>query len=229
MKKQEKLVKLLLEKGIIKFRSEGPVEESPKIKSPMYTNFSRIPKEHQICSLITEILTEKIDQKVNERGLMFDFVVGTSVAGIQVGKLVSGEYGKSFTRIKSGQTYLGNSGDNNFMHIPHDVTDKKALIIEDLVYANGSMLKEADLIRRLGADVVMGASILTYNTLDNQEKNATEKKIPLVHALSIDEVLIICIEKEIIKPNDFEILKKFFIDPRSWYNNNFPKTVTGSN
>ncbi|MFA7192090.1 MAG: phosphoribosyltransferase family protein [Candidatus Paceibacterota bacterium] len=228
MEKQEKLVKLLLEKGIIKFRSEEPVEENPQIKSPMYTDFAMIVDWDEISSLSTEILASKIDQKINELGLIFDFIVGISTAGIQVGKLIAEKYDKPFTRIKSGQTYSGNSGDNNFMHEPHFVSGKKALVVEDIIYANGNMVKEVDLIRRLGASVVMGASILTYNNLDYQGE-IIEKQIPLVNSLTIDEVLIICIKKEIIKPNDFEILKNFFIDPRSWYNKNFPNTAIGSN
>jgi orotate phosphoribosyltransferase len=230
MKRKEKLVELLLENGIIKFRpDEQDQEEHPKIKSPMYTNFAKIVDHPEICSLTNEILTSKIDHEINESGFIFDFIVGISVAGIQIGKMIAEKYDKPFTRIKSGQTYSGNSGDDNFMHEPHDVRNKKALIVEDLIYANGNMVKEIDLIRRLEANVVMGSSILTYNNLDNQGEKAKEKQIPLVHALTIDEVLIICIKKEIIKPNDFEILTNFFIDPKSWYNRNFPNTAIGSN
>lgn len=226
MERKEKLVELFLENGIVEFRPEEPVEEEhPKIKSPMYTNFPKIVDHPEICSLITEILAIKIDHEINERGFIFDFVVGTSVAGIQIGKLIAKKYDKPFTRIKSGQTYSGNSGDVNFLVESHDPTNKKALIVEDLIYTNGNIIKEAQLIIRMGASVEMGASILIYNNPDFQI-DMSNIKIPLIHTLTIDEVLIICIKKKIIKSTDSDILKKFFVDPTSWYQRNFPGTVS---
>lgn len=226
MERKEKLVELLIEKGIIRFKSEeSSEEENPKITSPAYVKFDEIEDDSEICNLIVSILEEKIDEKLSPNGNNFNFIVGIGNIGIIIGKIIADKYQKPFTRIISGQTYGGSLGLNNVKLEIHNPIEGKALIVEDLIYTNGNMVKEADLIRRMGATVVMGASILTYNNVEYQGETAL-KQIPLIYALTIDEVLIICIQKNIIKTNDFEILKNFFVDPKSWYERNFPKTAS---
>jgi orotate phosphoribosyltransferase len=228
MERKEKLVEMLWQKGIIKFNAEETEKEEGEvvpIKSPMYANFAEIIDDDEICALIVEILSDKIDQKIKEGSLVFDFIVGVSRVGIHIGILIAKKYSIPFTQLQSGGVYTGKKYTLNPVFNSPNKDGGRAIMVEDLTYTHPSMAKEIQLVERSGHHVQIGASILTYKESENQEE-ILNSNIPVISALSINEVLIICIKKNIIKLNESDILKRFFEDPTSWYRRNFPGTAS---
>lgn len=104
MRNKETLAKSLFEKGIIKINPDEPFTWASGIKSPIYTNFRQTMSYPDIRVLIQWMLSNKIAEKIAS-GLTFDAVIGTSTAGIWIGKLIAEIFHIPFVILKDGNAF----------------------------------------------------------------------------------------------------------------------------
>lgn len=104
MRKVETLVKFVFENWIFKNNPDEPFTWDSGIMSPVDANFSQIMNYPYIRALILEMLSIKITEKI-EGGLAFDAVIGTSTAGIWIGKLIAEKFYKPFVILKDGKAF----------------------------------------------------------------------------------------------------------------------------
>ena len=202
---KEEVARILLEKKAVTLNVKEPYTYVSGLRGPVYCDnrlmIGFVDERQAIVSAFVEILS-----KIN-----FDVLAGTSTAGIPWAAFISAELKKPMSYIRAEYKLHGKGKQIEGA----DLTNKKVVIIEDLITTGGSSLSAVIAAKLADADVVCLVSIFTYGFESAKQKFADEncKMISLT-----DFSTLIKVAKEIsyITNEELKIMQDWNNAPDEW-------------
>ncbi|KKQ88107.1 MAG: Orotate phosphoribosyltransferase [Parcubacteria group bacterium GW2011_GWF2_38_8] len=209
MEQENKVVKILLKIGAIKFSFENPITFKSGIVSPIYMDNRKLPFHPEEWK---EVL-EEMKNLIQENNLVFDIIAGVEAGGIPhsagLGLLISKP--SVFVRKKAKE-----HGTKSMIE-GGEVKGKKVLLVEDLVSTGISSLASVKAIREEGGEVNNCLAIASYGFEEGEEAFKNED-INLISLVSFADIIKEAEKGKYLDEEKLSELKKWFSDPRAWKN-----------
>src|SRR3989339_168568 len=207
MEQENKVVKILLKIGAIKFSFENPITFKSGIVSPIYMDNRKLPFHPEEWK---EVL-EEMKNLIQENNLVFDIIAGVEAGGIPhsagLGLLISKP--SVFVRKKAKE-----HGTKSMIE-GGEVKGKKVLLVEDLVSTGISSLASVKAIREEGGEVNNCLAIASYGFEEGEEAFKNED-INLISLVSFADIIKEAEKGKYLDDEKLSELKKWFSDPRAW-------------
>jgi len=208
METVEKLVaKNLLDIKAIKLQPANPFTWASGWHSPIYCD-NRKTLSYPASRNLIKI---EIARLVRECYPDVDVIAGVATGAIAQGAMVAEELGLPFVYVRSAAKDhgLGNLIEGDLQ------SDKKVLVIEDLISTGGSSLKAVEAIRANGNEVLGMIAIFTYGFPVATE--AFEKAdVKLMTLSNYNALLEVALGYGYIKDEELAELKEWRKDPANW-------------
>jgi orotate phosphoribosyltransferase len=208
MQTNEKAVaEKLLQAGAVKLRPQDPFTWASGWKSPIYCDNRKVLGfpyirdfiKSELCSVIFELFPDA------------DLLAGVATAGIAWGALAADQLKLPYiyVRPKPKEHGMGNQIEGYFE------TDKRVLVIEDLVSTGKSSLQVVDALKKSGLEIEGMVSIFNYgfDVATKAIKDAGIRYHPLTNYGSLIELAI---EKGIVTAEQHDLLLQWRRDPANW-------------
>jgi len=204
--KKEKLIELILKYGIIMTNFKTPLTFRSGIKSPIYCDFRQTRAFPDLNRLIIESLIDVFRTKD------FDVVMSVYSGAATYGERLShsldvpSAYVRPDSKIKNyglGKLIEGAS-----------VVDKKIFLIEDLVSTGGSLIENAQIIKKSGATDVLCVPIFSYE-MQRSKEEFWASGLDYSPLLTISDLLPFL--KISLSENEYESLMDWISDPEGWF------------
>jgi orotate phosphoribosyltransferase len=197
----------LLSIGAFGFSLEKPITFKSGIISPVYVDNRRLP----FHPIVWRTVLEGFAALIADQGLEFDAIAGIETAGIPhsaaLGFLLQKPSLFIRKKVKDHGTKSRIEGG--------DVTNKKVLLLEDLVTTGGSSLAGVEALREATALVTDCLVIVDYGFSDS--RNAfLDAKVTLHPLVTFTEILQQAVERGQITPDQKVIIEHWQADPWSW-------------
>ncbi len=203
---ENKVASLLLDIKAVFLKPNDPFTWASGIKSPIYCDNRLTLSYPKVRNVIEEGLAETIKKYYPE----CEVVMGTSTAGIAHAALVAQILNLPMGYVRSSSKDHGRKNQIEGV-IP---TDKKVVVIEDLISTAGSSIEVCNILRSVNAHVLGIASIFTYEL----EKGLTNLKKSVVINHSLSNFTALCnqaVKEEYVSKEDLKKLKAFQKDQNS--------------
>jgi len=199
------LAKTLLEKRAVTINIRNPFTFVSGVRSPIYCDFRVIlgyPKERSV--IVSAFLQASKD-------IDFEIIAGTATAGIPWATLMADKLGKPLAYIRGDKKNRGMGKQIEGAH----VSNKKVIVIEDLISTGGSSYKAVEASRQAGASVSHIVAIFTY---DFQEANIRfrEGKCNIVTLENFSNLVQIAAESDYLTEEELRIVLGWNKDPAKW-------------
>ncbi len=204
---EQQVAEFLLQIKAIKLQPNNPFIWASGWKSPIYCDNRITLSFPTIRTYIRQQLSSVIQEKFGAVGC----IAGVATAGIPQGALVAQELGLPFiyVRAKAKEHGTGSLIEGEIS------TDKRVVVIEDLISTGKSSLQAVAALRDAGYNVAGLAAIFSYG-FDLAEENFKNAKCPFVTLSNYNALLKYAEEKQYISENDIEVLKKWREEPSTW-------------
>ncbi|MBD1364452.1 orotate phosphoribosyltransferase [Mucilaginibacter sp. ZT4R22] len=204
---EQQVAEFLLQIKAIKLQPNNPFTWASGWKSPIYCDNRITLSFPTIRTYIRQQLSSVIQEKFGAVGC----IAGVATAGIPQGALVAQELGLPFiyVRAKAKEHGTGSLIEGEIS------TDKRVVVIEDLISTGKSSLQAVAALRDAGYNVAGLAAIFSYG-FDLAEENFKNAKCPFVTLSNYTALLKYAEEKQYISESDIEILKKWREEPSTW-------------
>ena len=197
----------LLQVNAVKLNPENPFIWASGWKSPIYCDNRKILSFPFIRDYIKSELCNVVFEKFPDAELL----AGVATAGIAWGAIVADQLKLPYVyvRPKPKEHGLGNQIEG------YCERGQKVVVIEDLVSTGKSSLQVVDVLREEGLEIAGMVSIFTYGFPIASEmfQNAGVTYYPLT---DYPTLIQLAVEKQIISPDQLEILLKWQADPAGW-------------
>lgn len=197
----------LLQVNAVKLNPENPFTWASGWKSPIYCDNRRVLSFPFIRDYIKSELCNVVFEKFPEAELL----AGVATAGIAWGAMVADQLKLPYVyvRPKPKEHGLGNQIEG-FCE-----SGQKVVVIEDLVSTGKSSLQVVDVLKAEGLEIAGMVSIFTYGfpIAADMFKKAGITYYPLT---DYPTLIQLAAEKQIIPPEQLEILLKWQNDPAEW-------------
>ena len=207
---KEKLIELILKYGIIKTNFKMPITFKSGIKSPIYCDFRATRAYPDLNNLIIESLSTlyfSVDENKD-----FDVIMSVYSGAATYGEGLSYElelpsaYVRPDAKMKDyglGKLIEGAS-----------IVGKSVFLIEDLMSTAGSLIENAQIIKKSGATEVFCAPVFSYEMKKAKEEFETSgfNYSPLI---TISDLLPFL--KLSLSENEYESLIDWISDPEGWF------------
>jgi orotate phosphoribosyltransferase len=204
---EQQVAEFLLQIKAIKLQPNNPFTWASGWKSPIYCDNRITLSFPTIRTYIRQQLSSVIQEKFGAVGC----IAGVATAGIPQGALVAQELGLPFiyVRAKAKEHGTGSLIEGEIS------TDKRVVVIEDLISTGKSSLQAVAALRDAGYNVAGLAAIFSYG-FDLAEENFKNAKCPFVTLSNYNALLKYAEEKQYISESDIEVLKKWREEPSTW-------------
>jgi orotate phosphoribosyltransferase len=204
---EQQVAEFLLQIKAIKLQPNNPFTWASGWKSPIYCDNRITLSFPTIRTYIRQQLSSVIQEKFGAVGC----IAGVATAGIPQGALVAQELGLPFiyVRAKAKEHGTGSLIEGEIS------TDKRVVVIEDLISTGKSSLQAVAALRDAGYNVAGLAAIFSYG-FDLAEENFKSAKCPFVTLSNYNALLKYAEEKQYISESDIEVLKKWREEPSTW-------------
>ena len=204
---EQQVAEFLLQIKAIKLQPNNPFTWASGWKSPIYCDNRITLSFPTIRTYIRQQLSSVIQEKFGAVGC----IAGVATAGIPQGALVAQELGLPFiyVRAKAKEHGTGSLIEGEIS------TDKRVVVIEDLISTGKSSLQAVAALRDAGYNVAGLAAIFSYG-FDLAEENFKNAKCPFVTLSNYNALLKYAEEKQYISASDIEVLKKWREEPSTW-------------
>ena len=197
----------LLQVNAVKLNPENPFTWASGWKSPIYCDNRKVLSFPFIRDYIKSELCNVVFEKFPDAELL----AGVATAGIAWGAMVADQLKLPYVyvRPKPKEHGLGNQIEGYYM------TGQKVVVIEDLVSTGKSSLQVVDVLKGEGLEIEGMVSIFTYGfpLASEMFQNAGVTYYPLT---DYPTLIQLAAEKQIISPDQLEILLKWQTDPAGW-------------
>ena len=197
----------LLQVNAVKLNPENPFTWASGWKSPIYCDNRKVLS----FPFIRDYIKSELCNVVFEKFPAAELLAGVATAGIAWGVMVADQLKLPYVyvRPKPKEHGLGNQIEGYYEQ------GQKVVVIEDLVSTGKSSLQVVDVLKEAGLEIAGMVSIFTYGF-----PVATEmflKAAVTYYPLTDYPTLIhLAAEKQIISPDQQEILLKWQADPAGW-------------
>ncbi|RWY50219.1 orotate phosphoribosyltransferase [Mucilaginibacter gilvus] len=204
---EQQVAEFLLQIKAIKLQPNNPFTWASGWKSPIYCDNRITLSFPTIRTYIRQQLSSVIQEKFGAVGC----IAGVATAGIPQGALVAQELGLPFiyVRAKAKEHGTGSLIEGEIS------TDKRVVVIEDLISTGKSSLQAVAALRDAGYNVAGLAAIFSYG-FDLAEENFKNAKCPFVTLSNYSALLKYAEEKQYISESDIAVLKKWREEPSTW-------------
>nr|WP_294943859.1 orotate phosphoribosyltransferase [uncultured Mucilaginibacter sp.] len=204
---EQQVAEFLLQIKAIKLQPNNPFTWASGWKSPIYCDNRITLSFPTIRTYIRQQLSSAIQEKFGAVGC----IAGVATAGIPQGALVAQELGLPFiyVRAKAKEHGTGSLIEGEIS------TDKRVVVIEDLISTGKSSLQAVAALRDAGYNVAGLAAIFSYG-FDIAEENFKNAKCPYVTLSNYTALLKYAEEKQYISAGDIEVLKQWREQPSTW-------------
>lgn len=204
---EQQVAEFLLQIKAIKLQPNNPFTWASGWKSPIYCDNRITLSFPTIRTYIRQQLSSVIQEKFGAVGC----IAGVATAGIPQGALVAQELGLPFiyVRAKAKEHGTGSLIEGEIS------TDKRVVVIEDLISTGKSSLQAVAALRDAGYNVAGLAAIFSYG-FDVAEDNFKAAKCPYVTLSNYTALLKYAGEKQYISEADIEVLKQWREQPSTW-------------
>ncbi|MCM3787628.1 orotate phosphoribosyltransferase [Domibacillus indicus] len=208
MKKQ--IAEELLEIRAVFLQPNDPFTWSSGMKSPIYCDNRLTLSYPKTRQKIAAGLAELIQKEYPEA----EIIAGTATAGIPHAAWVSDVLNLPMCYVRSKAKEHGKGNQIEGKAEP----GSKVVVIEDLISTGGSAITAAEALRAAGCDVLGVAAIFTYG-LPKGDARLAEAELKAVALSDYDALIEVAAEKNYVKTEDIETLKKWKQAPDSWGTN----------
>ncbi len=207
MLNEKEVAKKLLEIGAVKLNPGKPFTWASGWRSPIYCDNRKILSFPSIRNLIKNELSKLIKNKFQNA----EMLAGVATAGIAWGALVADELQLPFiyVRPKPKEHGLGNQIEGFYE------SNKKVVVIEDLISTGKSSLQVVDVLKNTGLEVIGMVSIFNYG-FDIAKENFAKSDITFASLTNYTTLINLAIEKGIVQKETEEILLQWKKDPANW-------------
>jgi orotate phosphoribosyltransferase len=203
----EEIAELLLEIGAVALNPDKPFRYTSGILSPIYCDnrlvISYPDKREKVIAAFLEV--------IDESGLVFDIVGGTSTAGIPHAAWIA-------DRLKLPMVYIrdkakGHGKKNQIEGVLP--ASKRVLVVEDLVSTGGSSVEAGLAVRAAGGVVTDCVAIFTYEMQQAADRFAAADIA--LHSLTRFRVLLdVAVRTGRINETQRESVLAWNADPQGW-------------
>ena len=204
---KKKIIELILKYEIIKTNFKQPITFKSGIKSPIYCDFRNVRSFPDLrVAIIAYLVREYSAENIN-------VIMSVYSGAATFGELLAHElelpsaYVRPDAKIKDYGLGKLIEGAN--------ISDKKVLIIEDLVSTAGSILENAQIVKKTGAKEVICAPIFSYK-MKRAEKEFDDAGFKCLPLLTIYDFLPLL--KTILNEDNYASLEDWVKDPEGWFN-----------
>lgn len=204
---QKEVAKALLKIEAVGFAPKRPITFKSGIISPVYCDNRKLP----FCPMEWKKVIKGFKALIEADKIDFDVIAGAELAGIPHASALSFMLGKPsvMVRKQSKEHGLGKRVEGG------DITNKKVLMLEDLVTTGSTSISMIEALRKEGGTVSDCIIIVTYGF---QESTEAFKQVGVkLHALTSFSVIL----EEALAMKKFSVEEKSVIedwlyDPRGW-------------
>ncbi|MFD1418253.1 orotate phosphoribosyltransferase [Companilactobacillus keshanensis] len=197
----------LLEIKAITLNAKTPFVWASGIKAPIYTDNRLTIAYPNFRRQIAKNLAELIKNNYPD----VEVIGGVATAGIPHASGVANILNLPLNYVRSKPK---DHGKNSQIEGRCKVGDK-VVLIDDLISTGGSILKAAKAVREAGAEVIGTVAIFSYN-LPESKTNFDNVHTKLVTLTNYPTMIDVANEKDYVKEEDMELLKKWYQDPEGW-------------
>lgn len=197
----------LLQVNAVKLNPENPFTWASGWKSPIYCDNRKVLSFPFIRDYIKSELCNVVFEKFPDAELL----AGVATAGIAWGAMVADQLKLPYVyvRPKPKEHGLGNQIEGYYEQ------GQKVVVIEDLVSTGKSSLQVIDVLKEAGLEIAGMVSIFTYG-FPVACKMLQKAGITYYPLTDYPTLIQLAAEKQIISPDQQEILLKWQTDPAGW-------------
>lgn len=203
---KKKLIQLILKYGIIKTNFKQPITFKSGIRAPIYCNFRECSSHPDLM----EAIKQSFQNLFADTGI--DCVIGVATGAVphssiyaQSVDLPSG-YIRPDAKVKDYGLKKLIEG--------CDVSGKTVGLIEDLVSTGGSVISNAQILEKSGAEKIILASIFSYE-MEISRKEFADAGFELTSLITVHDVLPFL--KDTLSESDYLSLEDWVSDPEGWF------------
>jgi orotate phosphoribosyltransferase len=206
----QSIAKALLSINAVGFSLDSPVTFKSGIVSPVYVDNRQLMYHPSAWHTVIEGFKEIIHQQ----SLEFDVIAGVAVGGVPHSSALAYIMQKPCVFIRKEA-----KGHGKGKRIEGgDVTNKRVLLIEDLVTTGGSSLSGVEALRESDATLTDVMAIVSYGF--TEAKDAFKEANLKLHTLTnFDTILDIALAENRFSQNEANTIRKWFDDPHGWGEN----------
>jgi orotate phosphoribosyltransferase len=207
MKITKQIVAALLDIQAVKISIDPPFTWASGIRSPIYCDNRTLISFPDARALIVDELCHRV------RDLAPDYVAGTATAGIPWAAFVAERTGLPMVYVRPEP-----KGHGTGKQVEGKLeSDKKVVLIEDLISTGGSSIKSAQALMKEGnANVLEVLAIVSYG-LAKAVAAFEEAKLPVSTIITFEDILEQVKEKGYLKDEQIEMVLKFRESPEEWW------------
>lgn len=221
----KEIAKAGLEIKAIKLNPDNPFQWASGYRMPIYNDnrmFLFFPEHRQL-------IVDGFKQLIEEEGITYDVIAGTSTAGIPHGISLANMVNCPFIYIRDKPKDHGLKNQIEGIDAEKDLEGKRVIVIEDLISTGGSSAKAVQIVRDANGKANYCLSIFNYG-LDKavQEFDALEPKCEVRSLLNYDVLLEVAKETGYLTEEQVKLLEEWRADPFGWgEKHGFPKVEMG--
>lgn len=197
----------LLKIKAVQLRPGDPYRWASGWRSPVYCDNRLTLSYPALRTAITSALVELIRAQYPDA----TGVAGVATAGIPQGALVADRLGLPFIYVRSEAKKhgMGNQIEGRLE------TDRKYVVVEDLISTGGSSLLAVAALKAAGGHVLGVAAMFDYGFPHAIEAFA-QAGVPCHALVGLEQLLAKAVEIHYIQPREFEVVKEWRQDPVAW-------------
>ena len=210
---QTAVAQILVDIGAVNFTPDAPVTFKSGIVSPVYVDNRIIPYYPDAW----RAAINGFQTVINTENITFDVIAGIATAGIPHSAALGYSIGRPSLFIRKeakahGQKKRVEGG---------DVTDKRVLLVEDLITTGGSSISGVMALRHEGAEVTDCMAIVSYG-FDEAAANFNDNGVILHTLTTFDHILKYAHDQGKINETVLQSVQTWMQSPYTWEDKNKP-------
>src|SRR3989338_6704513 len=205
----QEVAEMLLKIKAVTFRFDPPYTYTTGLKSPIYTDISRVISFPDVRRKVVNYLFELMANIINFDDI--DYVSGTATAGIPLAALMAEKLDIPMIYVRKATK---KHGLENLIE-GYLKKGSKVVVIEDIYSTGSSAIHNSDSIRRVGGKVDYSMAIMTYE-IPQAEINFKKNDIKKLTLTTGKIVAKTAFEKNILTEKEKKKVIEWFDNPYEW-------------
>lgn len=206
MKHKNEIIELILNHSIIRTNFEKPITFKSGIKSPIYCDFRQTRAFPDLNKLLIDSIIEEFNVE------RFEVIMSVYSGAATYGERLSHELEIPSAYVRP-DAKIKDYGLGKLIEGAH-VSGKSIFLIEDLISTAGSIIENAQIIKKSGASEVFCTSIFSYEMKKAKEEFETSG-FNYASLITINDLLPFL--KLSLSENEYDSLVDWISDPEGWF------------